>query len=156
LAVKRSALLVAVVLALAGAGGASAYALRTIFLAPGHCKKVHGTKVCARKAAPRTTTVTHTSTTTVTVAPSPIGRNFSGNGDSTLAPLTIPAAGVTVHWTAQPDQIGDNFFAVASSPSDANFIAFDNGSGATSGTSFIPAGTYTFQVTASATWTLTF
>src|SRR6185437_2961211 len=119
LAVKRSALLVTVVLALAGAGGASAYALRTIFLAPGHCKKVHGTKVCARKAAPRTTTVTHTSTTTVTVAPSPIGRNFSGNGDSTLAPLTIPAAGVTVHWTAQPDQIGDNFFAVASSPSDA-------------------------------------
>lgn len=153
---RKGALLVVAVLALAGAGGASAYALKTIFLAPGHCKKVHGTKVCARKVAPRTTTVTHTSTTTVTVAPSPIGKNFSGNGSSTLAPVTIPANGVTVQWTAQPDQFGDNLFDVSSSPSDANFIDFDNGSGATSGSSFIPAGTYTFQVSASATWTLSF
>jgi hypothetical protein len=151
---RKGALLVVAMLSLAGAGGASAYALKTIFLAPGHCKKVHGTKVCARKVAPRT--VTHTSTTTVTVAPSPIGKNFSGNGSSTLAPVTIPANGVTVHWTAQPDQFGDNLFDVSSSPSDANFIDFDNGSGATSGSSFIPAGTYTFQVSASATWTLSF
>lgn len=100
--------------------------------------------------------MTHTSTTTVTVAPSPIGKNFSGNGSSTLAPVTIPANGVTVQWTAQPDQFGDNLFDVSSSPSDANFIDFDNGSGATSGSSFIPAGTYTFQVSASATWTLSF
>jgi hypothetical protein len=67
-----------------------------------------------------------------------------------------PPKGVTVHWTAQPDQFGDNSFDVSSSPDDANFIDFDNGSGATSGSSFIPAGTYTLQVSASATWTLGF
>ena len=89
----------------------------------------------------------------MTVAPSSTGRQFAGNGDSTLAPLTVPANGVVVQWTAQPDQFGDNSFLVSSSPSDAGFIEFDNGSGATSGTSFIPAGTYTFEVNASATWT---
>jgi hypothetical protein len=73
-----------------------------------------------------------------------------------LAPLTIPANGVVVHWTAQPDQFADNSFTVSSSPNDVNFVEFDNGSGATSGTSFIPAGTYTFEVNASATWTLSF
>jgi hypothetical protein len=93
------------VLALLAAGGASAYALGTIWLRPGHCKKVHGTKVCARKVKPVTTTVSRTSTvtSTVTVAPSPIGQTFSGNRDSTLAPRTIPVNGVVVHWTAQPD-----------------------------------------------------
>ena len=70
--------------------------------------------------------------------------------------MTIPADGVVVHWTAQPDQLGDNSFLVSSSPDDANFVEFDNGSGATSGSSFIPAGTYTLEVTASAGWTLSF
>jgi len=70
--------------------------------------------------------------------------------------MTIPSNGVVVHWTAQPDQFGDNSFLVSSSDSDANFVEFDNGSGATSGTSFIPAGTYTFEVNASAAWTLSF
>jgi hypothetical protein len=92
----------------------------------------------------------------VTVAPSSTGQNFSGNGDMTLAPMTIPANGVVVHWTAQPDSFGDNFFSVSSSPNDADFVQFDNGSGATSGSSFIPTGTYTFEVTASSTWTLSF
>ena len=144
------------VLALAAAGAASAYALRTIFLSPGHCKKVHGTKVCARRARPHTTALTRTSTVTVTVAPSSTGQNFSGNGSTTLAPMTIPANGVVVHWTAQPDSLGDNLFSVSSSPDDANFVEFDNGSGATSGSSFVPAGTYTFEVSASSTWTLSF
>jgi hypothetical protein len=139
-------------LALAGAGVASAYALRTIFLSPGHCKRVHGTKVCARRVKP----VTRTSTVSVTVAPSSTGQKLSGNGDTTLAPMTIPANGVVVHWTAQADQFGDNSFLVSSSPSDVNFVEFDNGSGATSGTSFVPAGTYTFEVNASAAWTLSF
>ena len=147
-------LLVLGALALGGAGVASAYVLRTIFLSPGHCRKVHGTKVCARRVKPVTSTLT--STTTVTVSPSPIGQNFSGNGDSTLVPMTIPANGVVVHWTAQPDQYGYNTFMVSSSPDDATFVEFDNGSGATSGSSFIPAGTYTFEVTASADWTLSF
>jgi hypothetical protein len=127
---------------------------RTIWLQPGHCRVVHGRKVCARKAKPRT--VTRTSTVTTTVAPSSTGQTFSGNGDSTLPPLTIPANGVVVHWTAQPDQFGDNSFLVSSSTGDANFVEFDNGDGATSGSSFIPAGTYTFEVTASAAWTLSF
>ena len=42
-----------------------------------------------------------------------------------------------------------------SSIGQAKFVEFDNGSGATSGSSFIPAGTYTFE-TASAAWTLSF
>ena len=149
--VRKGVLLVAVVLALLAAGGASAYVVaRTIWLKPGHCRVVHGREVCARKATPRT--VTHTTT----VAPSSTGQAFSGNGGSTLAPMTIPPDGVVVHWTAQPDQFGDDSFVVSSSPDDVNSVEFDNGSGATSGSSFIPAGTYTFEVTASAAWTLSF
>ena len=149
--VRKGVLLVAAVLALLVAGGASAYVVaRTIWLKPGHCRVVNGRKVCARKATPRT--VTHTTT----VAPSSTGQAFSGNGGSTLAPMTIPPNGVVVHWTAQPDQFGDNSFVVSSSPDDAVSVEFDNGSGATSGSSFVPAGTYTFEVTASATWTLSF
>src|SRR5690348_8264753 len=145
--VRKGVLLAAALFALLAAGGASAYVVaRTIWLRPGHCRVVHGRKVCARKATPRT--VTHTTT----VAPSSIGQSFSGNGDSTLAPLTVPANGVVVHWTAQPDQFGDNSFLVSSSPNDELFVEFDNGDGATSGSSFIPAGTYTFEVTASAAW----
>lgn len=142
----RRAALVAVVLLLAGAGGASAYALKTVFIRPGHCTRVHGTKVCARRMPPRTVTVG---------APSPIGETFSGNGDKTLAPLTLPH-GVTVTWTSQPDSDGLNQLAVSSSPNDANFVEFDNGSGASSGSSYIPPGTYTFDVTAGAAWTLSF
>ena len=149
--VRKGVLLVAAVLALLVAGGASAYVVaRTSWLKPGHYRVVNGRKVCARKATPRT--VTHTTT----VAPSSTGQAFSGNGGSTLAPMTIPPNGVVVHWTAQPDQFGDNSFVVSSSPDDAVSVEFDNGSGATSGSSFVPAGTYTFEVTASATWTLSF
>jgi len=140
-----------VCVALTFAGVASAYALRTIWLHPGHCTKVHGTKVCARKAKPSTATTT----VTVTVAPSPIGQAFSGNGDKTLAPMTL-AQGDTVHWTAQPDADGLNGFMVSSSPTDTTFVEFDNGDSSTSGTSYIPAGTYTFDVSASAAWTLSF
>ena len=147
--VRRVTLLVAVVLALLAAGGASAYVLGTIWLRPGHCTKVHGTKVCARKVKPRTVSQT------VTVGPSPIGATFSGNGDKTLAPLTL-AHGVTVQWTAQPDADGFNSFQVTSSPSDQTFVEFDNGDSTTSGSSYIPPGTYTFEVGASAAWTLSF
>jgi hypothetical protein len=147
--VRRGLLFVVAVLALAAAGGASAYALRTIWLRPGHCTKLHGTKVCARSVTPRTSTVT------LTVAPSPIGRSFSGNGDETLAPMTL-AHGVEVSWTAQPDSNGFNAFSVTSNPNDTSFVEFDNGDGSTSGTSYIPAGTYTFDVSASAGWTLSF
>jgi plastocyanin len=146
---KKLTLIAAAVVALAAAGGAGAYALHTILLKPGHCAKVHGTKVCARKATPRT--VIHT----VTVAPSPIGQTFTGNGDETLAPLTL-TKGDNVHWTASPDSEGDNFFAVSSDPSDTNFVEFDNGDGSTSGTSFIPPGTYTFEVDADGAWSISF
>jgi hypothetical protein len=92
---KPLALLIAAlgVLALAAAGAASAYALRTIFLSPGHCKKVHGTKVCARRARPHTTTLTRTSTVTVTVAPSSTGQSFSGNGSGATSGSSFVPAG---------------------------------------------------------------
>jgi hypothetical protein len=128
---RRTALAAAAVIALAAAGGASAYALHTIMLRPGHCTKVHGTKVCARKVTPRTFTVT--------VAPSPIGQMFSGNGDVTLAPMTL-AHGVNV----------------SSEPNDAGYVHFDNGNSTTSGTSYVPPGTYTFDVGADGAWTLSF
>jgi len=143
----RKVLIAAVLVALVGAGGASAYALRTIMLAPGHCKRIGHTKICAKAAK--------TKTVTTAVAVSGIGKTFSGNGDSTLAPLTL-ATGDEVHWTAQPDSGGDNSFVVSSDPNDARFVEFDNGTGATSGSTFIPAGTYTFEVDASATWSLSF
>jgi hypothetical protein len=145
----RKTVLLAVVLLLLGGGAASAYAVRTIFIRPGHCTKVHGTKVCARKVA------AHTVTTTVTVGPSPIGETFSGNGDKTLPPLTL-SHGVTATWTSKADSDGFNQFEVSSSPDDANFAEFDNGDSSSSGSSFIPAGTYTFQITAGAAWTLSF
>jgi plastocyanin len=143
----RKVLIAAVFVALVCAGGASAYALRTIVLAPGHCKRIGHTKVCAKAAK--------TKTVTTTVAVSGIGKTFTGNGDSTLAPLTL-TTGDEVHWTAQPDSAGDNSFVVSSDPDDVRFIEFDNGSGATSGSTFIPAGTYTFEVDANATWSLSF
>ena len=137
--------MVAVALALLAAGGASAYALRTIWLQPGHCTKLHGTKVCARKVPPRT----------VTVAPSPIGQTFNGDGTKTLEPLTLKH-GVTVRWTSNPDAYGNNIFSVSSSPSDKNYVTFDNGNAATSGTSYVPPGTYTLKVIATGAWTLSF
>ena len=144
---RRTALLAVLAVALLAAGGASAYALRTVFLKPGHCTKVHGTKVCARSVKPRIVTVT--------VAPSPVGQTFSGNGDRTLAPVTL-AHGVTVHWTSQPDSDGFNEFDVSSSAGDTTFVEFDNGNGTTSGTSYIPPGTYTLDISASGAWTISF
>ena len=70
---RRTALLAVLAVALLAVGRESAYALRTVFLKPGHCTKVHGTKVCARSVKPKIVTVT--------VAPSPVGQTFSGNGD---------------------------------------------------------------------------
>jgi hypothetical protein len=114
-----------------------------------HGTKVHGTKVCARKVPPKTVLQT------VTVGPSPVGETFSGNGDKTLPPLTL-SHGVTVSWTSKPDSDGFNQFAVSSSPDDERFVEFDNGDSSSSGSSFIPAGTYTFEINASAAWTPSF
>jgi hypothetical protein len=144
---RRTILVAVLAAALLAAGGASAYALRTVFLKPGHCTKVHGTKVCARSVKPKLVTVT--------VTPSPVGQTFSGNGDKTLPPVTL-AHGVTVHWTAQPDSDGFNEFDVSSSAGDTTFVQFDNGNSTTSGTSFIPPGSYTLDVSASAAWTISF
>jgi hypothetical protein len=92
----------------------------------------------------------------VTVAPSSIGKSFSGNGSQTLAPLAIPSA-VYVRWTAQPDTYSLNLFSVSGDCSNPfNFVFFDNGNNAKSGSSYVPAGTCTFQVTASGPWTLSF
>lgn len=142
--VRRTVLIAVALLALLAAGGASAYALRTVWLKPGRCTKVHGTRVCARKVKPKT----------VTVAPSPIGQTFSGNGSKTLNPMTL-SHGVTVHWTSQPDAFNNNYFSVSGS-SGTTFVSFDNGNSSTSGASYIPPGTYTFDVSATGAWTLSF
>lgn len=84
-----------------------------------------------------------------------VGQTFSGNGDKTLAPLTL-AHGVTVHWMSQPDSDGFNEFDVSSSAGDTTFVGFDNGNSTTSGTSYIPPGTYTLDISASAAWTISF
>jgi hypothetical protein len=64
--------------------------------------------------------------------------------------------GVTARWTAQPDEYGFNLFSVSSNPSATKYVFFDNGNKATSGSSYVPAGTYTFSVLASGAWTLSF
>jgi hypothetical protein len=160
---RRRILLTVALIALLAAGGASAALLiRTITLGPGQCKRIRLTRVCARRVAPRTVTVartatvttTRTATVTVTVAPSPIGRTFSGNGSKTLAPLTL-SRGVTASWTSKPDSSGYNYFSVSGSSAD-NWVSFDNGNSSTSGTSYIPPGTYTFDVSADGAWTLSF
>lgn len=137
--------IVAAITALAFTGAAAAYGVSTIYLKPGTCTKVARTKVCARKAAPVTVTVS---------APS-IGKTVKGNGAETLAPITL-ARGDEVHWTSQPDSMGFNVFSVYSSPSDTTAVNFDNGDSGTSGQSYIGPGTYTLSVTASGTWTLSF
>ena len=167
---NRVALIAAALVALVAAGGASAYALtHTIMLSPGHCTKVHGQKVCARDAKPKTvvqshtTTVDHTDTVTQTQTvtqtviayPSPVGKTFSGNGDKTLDPMTLPA-GDEITWTSAPDAFNNNIFSVSSSLSDANYVTFDNGNSSTSGSTYIPAGSYTFQVIATGAWTISF
>ena len=57
---------------------------------------------------------------------------------------------------AKPRMVTHTTTIAPSSIGQAKFVEFDNGSGATSGSSFIPAGTYRFEVTASAAWTLSF
>jgi hypothetical protein len=145
--VKRRVLVGVVLLALLGAGATSAALLiRTTLLAPGQCTKVSKTRrVCAKRVTPRT----------VTVAPSPIGKTFSGNGSQTLAPMTL-ARGVNASWTATPDSYGSNYFSVTSGGSDTHWVYFTNGNNSTSGKSYIPPGTYTFNVSASGAWTLSF
>jgi hypothetical protein len=133
------------------AGGASALALRTIYVPSGKCRTVKGVRVCARMG-----TVTRTVIRTVTVAPAAIGKTFTGNGDKTLAPLTL-SRGVNVTWTASPDSYGYNLFSVSgSSSSPSNWTSFDSGNSTRSGTSYVPAGTWTFDVIASGAWTLKF
>jgi hypothetical protein len=167
---RRFLVLLALGLALTFVGAASAYALGTIWLKPGECTTVHGQKVCARKVKPKTVvrnqtttvTTTHTvtatqtvtTTQTVTVYPSATGQTFSGNGDSTLAPLTL-SQGDEVNWTSQGDAYG-NTFLVSSSPSDSNYVQFDNGNSSTSGSTYIPPGSYTLSVIATGAWTIAF
>jgi hypothetical protein len=147
---RRRVLVAVVVMALLAAGGAaSAIALRTITLRPGRCVRVtRTTRVCAARA--------RTVTRTVTVAPSSIGKSFSGNGSKTLLPLKIPRA-VYVKWTAQRDAYGYTLFSASASCSNPfNYVFFDSGTNATSGSSYVPAGTCTFQITAGGPWTLSF
>jgi hypothetical protein len=84
--VRTKILVAAFVVALSGAGVATAYGLKTIILKPGHCTKVGKTQVCAAKARTVTHSVTRTfvstatSTVTVTSPPPPPAVSF-GDGD---------------------------------------------------------------------------
>ena len=137
---KRTILIAVTVLALAAAGSASAYALHTITLNPGHCAKVHGTRVCARKAKPKT----------VTVYPAAAGTTVSGSGTLTMAPFTL-AKGTNIHWSYTPDPEFDGGLTLYCGESIVS-----SGTGQTSGTSYLPAGNYTCNVVASAGWSVTF
>jgi hypothetical protein len=144
-AVKRPLLFAALAALVFAAGAAAAYRVSTIYLKPGACTRVAKTRVCARKVAP----------TTVTTAGSPVGQTIKGNGSETLAPITL-RHGVEVHWTAQFDSMGFNYFTVSSGPGDTAPVEFDNGNDGTSGQSYVGPGTYTLSVSASGAWTLSF
>jgi len=153
---KRKAIIAAAVVVLTFAGIATAAALtRTVHLAVGQCVTIKkaAEKVCAPKAIVRTVTAPAV-TQTVTVSPSPVGQTITGNGGETLPPMTL-AAGVELHWTAQPDQFGNNFFAVTGAV-DGNGHDYDFDSQAGSGQSYLGPGTYTLSIGANGPWTISF
>jgi hypothetical protein len=136
---RRMAALGVVGVALAGAGAASAYGVRTVTLRPGRCVTVTKTRVCAARARPPAT---------VTVAPSPIGQTFTGSGEAVLAPFTL-AHGAMLHWsfTNDPDGLG---FAVYYEEG-----GITNGN-ASSGQSYLAPDTYTLTIDSEADWTISF
>lgn len=155
---KKRIGIIAAAVALGIVGAASAHALagqHQINLESGHCKVIRQTKGKVHRLGKRLFRVKGAviKVKICAVAPSPMGKTFSGNGTETLAPITVPKGGVEVSWTSQPDSYGLNSFSV----NDSGFkINFDNGNGATSGKSFVPAGTYTITITATGSWTLSF
>src|SRR3954465_7741522 len=102
--VRKRVLLGAALLALLVAGSASAYVVaRTIWLKPGHCRAIHGRKVGARKAQPRTGGCARrpkrrTVARTTTGALSSTGQPSAGSANSPPPPMAIPPNGVVVHW----------------------------------------------------------
>lgn len=156
----------ATALLLAGGATAAVFAVRTITLQPGKCKTVSKTlKVCAAKAASggggggggvstKTVTTVKTVATTVTVGPSPIGKTFSGAGNSQLATFTLKNED-TLNWTeSQPD--GTNGDCIEIDDQNGNDLS-DNSLDCTvgAGSTVLQPGTYTLTVTADAPWTIT-
>jgi len=138
---KRSSGLLAALLALALAGTASAYALgRIVWVTPGHCKKVHGSTVCARAARGRT--VTQTVKQTTTVLPSSAGKNFSGTADEDTCVVSLPAFslahGSILSWSISPGPLGETEFSITGLGYE-----FVYGNGALSGSSYLDPGHYT-------------
>jgi hypothetical protein len=135
-------LVIVLMAALVFVGAASAYAVRTIYLKPGHCTTVAKTRVCAREVKP--------TVKTITVSPSPLGKTFSGSGQQTLAPFTL-AKGAMLHWTITNDRYGLGL----SIYDTANGVVISSGN-ATSGQSYLKPGTYTLDINAQGDWTISF
>jgi len=97
--VKRLVLIFVAVLALAVAGGASAYGVKKIMLKPGHCKtikKAH-VKVCAKKVKPTTKTVTETQTVTQTVTTTPTPATAFSDGTYVVGTQVVAGTYETVN-----------------------------------------------------------
>jgi hypothetical protein len=59
-----------------------------------------------------------------------------------------------LHWTSQPDQYGNNDFAITGAVSGTNDYDFSSEAG--SGQSYLGPGTYTLSVSAEGAWTINF
>jgi hypothetical protein len=133
---KHKALIVSVLVALAFAGVAAAYSLRTVYIKPGHCTTISKTKVCALAQKPAIHQVTQTVTVTTTPPPPPAPTvfNFSGQGETTLAPVTL-AKPATIVWTCTGYLAGIN-------TNEGDFGLGGNGYGS----GYLPAGTVSISV----------
>lgn len=118
---------------------ATAIALRTIVLQPSHCVTISKTRVCAAKQKVQI------------VSPSPIGQTFSGSGQATLAPFTVPANGTMLHWSITNDQYG-----LGITITDVAHDVFIGNTTATSGQSYLAPGTYTLSINSAADWMISF
>jgi hypothetical protein len=178
----RKALIAVVLVALAVAGAASALAItRHVTLKAGECMTVKATRVCAAKSKTRTIvdrytvtspgqtvttpgrtvttpgqTVTMTVTTPAATPPpptAPVTLDFSGNGSGNIAPFALPV-GETFAYTVTADTFGQygNFIT------DCGYVngwIGTNALGVPSGSTYIPAGTYSScSIIAEDSWTI--
>jgi hypothetical protein len=136
---KKIAALTALAL-LTATGAASASLLRTITLHGGQKTKIAGTTVRCIAL-----------TKTVTVAPIPnTPITFNGNGSVNLFPFTLKTSG-NLSWTWVASEVGGSLFV----NDNTHNISVVVDSQATTGKSFLPAGTYQLSVIAQGDWTIT-
>jgi len=170
-------------LALALAGGASAYVLtRHVTLKAGQCTTWKGLQVCAAKGATKTVTrtrlqtvtqpaqtVTQTVVQTVTAPPvtvtvtTPGGTSGGGGG----APVTedysgngdqteapfTTSVGETLSWTWQNTN-GDSPTGMFINDDSADQVLVDSDGNTTAGSTYLPAGTHTLDIVTIGNWTV--